>query len=128
MSGPTLFEQPPDLARFDGPEPDDPRLTGQLLRVWSFMSDHRWQTVNFIAHSLGIPQNSVQAQLRNLRKARFGSYLVERRKRGESGLYEYRVGNKGEGVPQHARFNHCETLEARIEELESLLVRQASRK
>jgi len=124
----TLFEQPPDPARFDGPEIDSERLSGQIWRVWSLMSDHQWRTVDYIAYEVAAPPNSVQAQLRNLRKARFGAYLVERRRQGESGLYEYRVGAKGEGTPQHARCGHCEVLEARIEELEALLVRQASRK
>ena len=125
----TLFDQPPDVARFDGPEPDEPRLTGQIERVWNVarnrVSNGGWFTVDYIVQRTGFPANSVQAQLRNLRKARFGAYLVERRRSAE-GLYEYRVGNKGEGIPQHSRCNHCEVLEAEIERLQGLLASRMS--
>jgi hypothetical protein len=129
MTGQTLFEQPPDLARFDGPEPEAERLRGQIKLVWMLMSDGKWRTIGQMRKTLllcNVPENSIQAQLRNLRKERFGAFLVERRRTAE-GLYEYRVGAKGEGIPQHARCNNCETLEARIVELEAQLVRQASR-
>ena len=116
----TLFEQPPNDARFDGPEPDAPRLTGQLLRTWTVMSDHKWRTTTEISQITRDPTTSNQAQLRHLRKERFGAYLVECRKRGNR--YEYRVGEKGEGIPKHSRCSNCEVLEAEIVRLEGLLV------
>jgi len=85
------------MNRFDGatysPQFDDVRLTNQLGRVYSFMRDGNWRTLNEIAHNTGDPQASISAQLRHLRKQRFGSHIVEKRNRGERtvGLYEYRV-------------------------------------
>jgi hypothetical protein len=58
------------------------------------MRDGRWRTLEEIHKTtLGEPVASISAQLRHLRKPRFGSYRVERRHRGDpgSGLYEYRV-------------------------------------
>lgn len=96
----------PNEARFAGddydPAQDDERLRGQIGRIHALMSDHRWRTVEEIREVTGDPAASILAQLGHLRKERFGSYLVEKRSRGErsAGLYEYRVGGKGEGVPR----------------------------
>lgn len=87
--------------RFDGPayEPpqDDRRLTGQLLRVFDLMKDGAWRTLQEIADATGDPHASISAQLRHLRKARFGSHDVEKKSRGERihGLYEYRLTVRG---------------------------------
>lgn len=84
-------------ARFDGPEYverfDHARLTGQLLRVYAVMRDGRWRTLDDLARSSGAPESSASAQLRHLRKQRFGSHLVEKRPRGDrsAGLWEYRL-------------------------------------
>ncbi len=86
----------PEL-RFDGPayEPefDQARLTGQILRIQTLMSDGQWRTLGEIEAATGDPQASVSAQLRHLRKARFGAHVVERRHRGDraAGLWEYRL-------------------------------------
>lgn len=96
------YVPPPGLkARFDGavysPGEDDARLTGQLLRVKGLMGDGKWRTVAEIASTTGDPATSVSAQLRFLRRPRFGAYLVERRKReGTRALYEYRLGPAGQ--------------------------------
>lgn len=82
---------------FNGPEydpqHDHARLTGQILRVFSLMRDGVWRTLSEISDRTGDPAASVSAQLRHLRKPRFGSYMVERRARGDrnNGLFEYRV-------------------------------------
>jgi len=72
---------------FDGPayDPtfDRARLTGQALRVWRCMADGRWRTLQEIADSTGDPESSVSAQLRHLRKKRFGEHTVLKRTRGE---------------------------------------------
>jgi hypothetical protein len=87
-----LFETAP---RFDGatydPALDHDRLTKQLGRVWSAMKDGRWRTLNELADATGDPHASISAQLRHLRKPRFGGYTVERRRRGTGGTYEYRL-------------------------------------
>lgn len=86
--------------RFNGedyqPMRDDNRLTGQLLRVWQAMQGGLWRTLAQIAILTGDPQASVSAQLRHLRKARFGAHAVEKEYLGH-GLYQYRVtpGNPG---------------------------------
>lgn len=92
-----MSAQLPARPRFDGadyvPVRDDPRLTGQLLRIWKATVGRGWRTLDEIAAAAGAPAASVSAQLRHLRKERFGAHTVEKRHRGEAarGLYEYRV-------------------------------------
>lgn len=84
-------------AKFDGSDYvdsiDRKRLAGQILRVHDAMIDGRWRTVNEIHAITGDPHASISAQLRHLRKPKFGKYLVAKRPRGkrEDGLYEYQV-------------------------------------
>jgi hypothetical protein len=54
------------------------------------MKDGQWRTLEQIADMTGDPTPSVSAQLRHLRKPRFGSHTVDRRHVG-GGLYEYRL-------------------------------------
>lgn len=83
--------------RFDGPayDPtfDQARLTGQIERIWNLMRDREWRSLHEIAQQTGDPESSVSAQLRHLRKPRFGGHTVERRARGDraAGLWEYRL-------------------------------------
>ena len=83
--------------RFDGPcyDPkyDQKRLTGQLLRVYEATKDGGWYTLDEIHNKTKDPHASISAQLRHLRKARFGSHAVEKRARGDrgNGLWEYKV-------------------------------------
>ena len=82
---------------FDGPdyqpELDFTRLTGQIKRIFILMADSKWRTLAEIASATHAPSPSVSAQLRHLRKPRFGAHTVERRRRGNAGrgLYEYRL-------------------------------------
>lgn len=106
---PPLFPDPPaqghgeagrgaaDLTQrhlFDGadidPDRDNGRLYSQLSRIKELMGDGGWRTLAEISGVTGDPPASVSAQLRNLRKKRFGSHTVERRHVG-NGLYEYRL-------------------------------------
>jgi len=86
--------QSPD---FNGPsyaaDHDHARLTRQHERVRDLMRDGRWRSLNEIAASTGDPAASISAQLRHLRKARFGGWIVEKRPRLDRarGLYEYRL-------------------------------------
>jgi len=88
------MKQPNLYANFNGddyqPVRDNPRLRGQLLRVWTEIKDGRWQTLRSIADATGDPEASVSAQLRHLRKDRFGGYEIEKR-HVRDGLYEYRL-------------------------------------
>lgn len=87
-------------ARFDGDDYDDrrdrARLVGQIKRVFDYAKDGEWRTVQHIAEATGDPETSVSAQLRNLRKARFGGHNVEKRHEG-NGLYFYRINPKDNG-------------------------------
>lgn len=75
------------------PAHDQKRLSKQIGRVYGAMIDGGWLTLDEIHQVTGDPQASISAQLRHLRKERFGSYSVEKRHRGEKshGLYEYRL-------------------------------------
>lgn len=83
--------------RFDGPSyraaHDQARLTGQVKRIFDLMKDGRFRTLEEIAFETGDPQASISAQLRHLRKARFGAHTVNRRRRGEPshGVFEYQL-------------------------------------
>jgi hypothetical protein len=83
--------------RFNGatykPALDDMRLTGQIQRVFNLMRDGQWRTLMEIADATSDPQSSISAQLRHLRKVRFGSHTVNKRSRGqrEHGLFEYQL-------------------------------------
>jgi hypothetical protein len=70
---------------------DFDRLNAQAKRVYLVMKDSEWRTLSEISFHTGDPEASISARLRDLRKARFGSFTVERRRRTENGLYEYRV-------------------------------------
>ena len=84
-----------DGAEYD-PFYDNDRLTTQLGRVYAAMIGGGWKTLVEISELSGDPQASISAQLRHLRKPRFGNYLVEKRPRGDrsNGLFEYQVLRK----------------------------------
>ena len=86
---------------FDGDdynhERDSDRLTGQLLRIFEVVKDSRWRTLNEIALLTGDPEASISAQLRHLRKPRFGSHEVEKQY-VDRGLYKYRVLINGDNL------------------------------
>jgi hypothetical protein len=86
------------------PVRDLERLRTQLGRIYALVKDGEWRTVRSISrqleeqHHVFFPENSVQAQLRNLRKL---GVRVERRHVSD-GLSEYRVAGrirKSEGEP-----------------------------
>jgi hypothetical protein len=89
-----LFDYAKKKPHFNGPEynpdRDHKRLAGQCLRVFNAMKDGGWRTFDQIADLTGDPAPSISAQLRHLRKERFGGHLVNRRHVG-SGLYEYQL-------------------------------------
>ena len=84
----------PNMA-FDGrtyePEHDHKRLTGQLNRVYECMSNGKWWQLNGLAIWAGGTETSCSARLRDLRKPKFGSHLIDRRRVGTTGLFEYRM-------------------------------------
>jgi hypothetical protein len=81
-------------AFFDGadysPIRDNNRLSKQLDRVFTLMKDGQWRTLREISCKTKDPETSVSAQLRHLRKNRFGAHVVKRR-HVRRGLYQYQL-------------------------------------
>ncbi len=84
-------------SEFDGaqynPALDDNRLHSQLGRVFSAMSTGQWITLGELAELTGDPQPSISAQLRHLRKAKHGSWIVDSQRVERGGLFQYRLRN-----------------------------------
>ena len=80
---------------FDGrtydPVKDHKRLTGQLNRVYACMMYGNWMTLAEIASFANGTEASVSARLRDLRKKSYGSRIIDRRRVGSSGLFQYRL-------------------------------------
>lgn len=91
IQSPSLFDLGPV---FDGktysPEHDRDRLSGQLEKVRDYMLEHEWVTLSELAKAVHGSEAGVSARLRDLRKERFGKYIVTHR-RVDGGLFEYRV-------------------------------------
>ena len=72
---------------------DEFRLTKQIGNIFALMRKGEWLTLSEIEKELNYPQASISAQLRHLRKERFGKHIVDKRRRGDDtkGLWEYRL-------------------------------------
>jgi hypothetical protein len=66
------------------------RLNQQAIDVWAVMRDLAWHTLSGISRATAHPEASVSARLRDFRKERFGSHIVER-ERVIGGLWRYRL-------------------------------------
>ena len=96
----TLFDyaatlpSPPRAKAFDGKtysaDDDHKRLRGQLWRVFQLMSDGKFRTLAEIAEHAEGSEAACSARLRDLRKEKYGSREIERR-RVAGGLWEYRM-------------------------------------
>lgn len=84
-------------------ERDHEALANQIDRVRVTMGDQKWRSVASLQRRIqeryGItdPENSLQAQLRNLRKPEHGGFEVLRDRRtpnGERGYYVYKLGDR----------------------------------
>lgn len=80
--------------RFNGPDyvpkRDKSRLTRQHNIIMELMSDGVFRTLRTIELYTNQPQASISAQLRHLRKARFGSHTVNKR-HISNGIFEYQL-------------------------------------
>lgn len=88
-----LLDRKPEPVRHDGAtlEPQDhTRLSTQQEKVRALMADGRWWTLRDLAERVGASEAGVSARVRDLRKARFGGYEVERKREGA--LHLYRLG------------------------------------
>lgn len=72
---------------------DEQRILGQRGRVKAYLLNGQWCTLADIEAYTGYPQASISAQIRHLRKARFGRYVVIKRRKlgGQGGTWEYRL-------------------------------------
>lgn len=75
-----------------GPQ-DGPHLNPQLDSVWQAVRDGAWRGLEEIAALAGCPPASASARLRDLRKAQFGGWDVERAYAGNKS-WRYRVREK----------------------------------
>ena len=77
-------------ARYEGPVSarDCERLEGQTRAIYHLMRDAEWRTLDEISMTTGAPEPSVSAQLRHLRKLRFGGHTVNKRRRGNQWEYQ----------------------------------------
>lgn len=69
---------------------DRKRLDKQMVRVFELMKDGVWRRKEQIVMVTGDDWASSGARLRDLRKAKFGGYRVDRRPIG-NGAFEYRL-------------------------------------
>jgi hypothetical protein len=81
---------------FDGetydPPKDHARLSKQLDRVFALMRDGRYRTLAELSACVGAPEGSVSARLRDLRKQKFGGWVVDRKRIGN--LHHYAITGK----------------------------------
>jgi hypothetical protein len=91
----SFLDNPP---KFGGttydPKRDHDRLSGALGRVYQYMSDSAWHTIEEIAREVGCSEAGASARLRDLRKEKFRERFpnrgVERENIG-GGLWRYRL-------------------------------------
>ena len=76
---------------------DEPRLTTQYQRVFAYMMNGDWKTIPEIVKAISFPpydqasEAGVSARLRDMRKERFGSHTVNRRRKAGGGLFQYQL-------------------------------------
>jgi hypothetical protein len=86
------MENQPDL--FEKKEPSVGTLNAIVQEI---LSDGRWYmpyelcAIILAKHQLRISDSSLTARLRDGRKAKYGSHVIEKRKRVGSKAYEYRL-------------------------------------
>lgn len=82
-------------------EQPNPKLAGQILRVYTELIGGLWLTLPELHTRTGDSVSSISAQIRHLRRPENGGHTIFKRRRGrdDHGLFEYRLFQKGEGVP-----------------------------
>jgi hypothetical protein len=98
-----MTTQQQELHVFNGsdyqPSLDQNRLSGQYYRIFDLMQDQQWRTLAAIHLATGDPESSISAQLRHMRKTKFGCHTVNKRrvegKKESCGLFEYQLIIRG---------------------------------
>ena len=91
------LEHRPSSPAFDGEtfdsKLDEIRLNGQLAKVYNWMSDGNWRSLSELKNLAGGSEAGCSARLRDLRKPKYGSHIVNRRRRGDprAGTFEYQL-------------------------------------
>ena len=73
------------------PKVDLARLRSQQADVARAMADGGWHSLSELSERTGHPEASVSARLRDLRKPRWGSNIIQRRRHLAGALWEYRL-------------------------------------
>jgi hypothetical protein len=67
-------------------------LKGQIKAVFDLMKDGEYRTLELIGEEIGkTALRSIGASLRNLRRPRYGGYIVERRGKGKTCEYAIKM-------------------------------------
>ena len=91
MEQQSLLDYRPRFSGATYSEPrDGERLRGQMAKVLALMEDGNWRTLAQIAAAVNGSEAGCSARLRDARKPRYGSRVVERRY-VKNGLHEYRL-------------------------------------
>lgn len=79
----------------------------------------RYVTLAEIEAATGDPEASISAQIRHLRKKRFGSYIVDKRRRDEKGgTWEYRLFPPGDpAAPARSKSSNGQIPVAKIRQM-----------
>jgi len=87
-------------------ELDGKRICKQHEAIRDFIIiSGKWWTLAELSRILKYPEASISAQLRHLRKARFGSHKVEKQRRvADKGTWEYKVHPKPVGFIKETLF------------------------
>ncbi len=91
LGGPLLdYSAPRPDGRTYNHKRDGERLKGQHGRVWAAMRCGEWFTLAELSRVTCDPEASISARLRDLRKCKFGSHIIQR-EYVKRGLFRYRL-------------------------------------
>ena len=85
---------------------DGERILNQMGRIMEYIADEHWFTLRDIERDLGYGQASISAQLRHLRKPKFGSHIIVKRHE-HGGLWWYRLHVTHEYIHGVCRVTQC---------------------
>ena len=68
---------------------DVPRIFTQFDELLNIMLYRGWFTLSQLHDLTGIPEASISAQIRHMKKPQFGSYIVNKRRMPNSAIWEY---------------------------------------